>query len=397
MMISRLKNLVKNNPLIYRAYRIVGSTVLKGVGLFVKPDPNLVLFVSYGGRKFDDSPRVVYEYLLKHPVSEKHRLVWAFSNPDDYPQVNNRIKIDTPAYYFTALKAGTWITNTSVARGMDFKKRNTKNIMFTHGMVGTKRIGSDVLDHSQVFVSEATEKFDAVFVEGKEEAPILARVWNLEESVFLPMGLPRNDDLVSVDAQEIGRLRQEIGIPDGKKVILYAPTFRDYKKDSNGSCVQPIPMDFEKWERLLGEEYVLVIRAHYTVARLLGDLPGSSFVLDRSAWPKLNDLLKVSDVLISDYSSIVFDYAILNRPVFCYGYDLETYLECRGTYLDLQELFSQGVIRTEDALIRAIQTMDYPEECKFTREQLKEKHLASYGNAAEKAVEVIFGSRREPN
>ena len=277
---------------------------------------------------------------------------------------------------------------------MDFKKKTTQNIMFTHGMVGTKRIGSDVLDHSQVFVSEATEKFDAVFVEGREEPPILARVWNLEESVFLPLGLPRNDDLVSVELEEIARLRREIGIPDGKKVILYAPTFRDYIKDSNNSCVQPIPMDFEKWERVLGEEYVLVIRAHYTVAKLLGDLPENGFVMDRSAWPKLNDLLKISDVLVSDYSSIVFDYAILDRPVFCYGYDLEDYLECRGTYLDLEELFSHGVIRTEDALIETIQNMDYQKECRFTREQIKDKYLASYGDAAEKAVEVIFGCGR---
>lgn len=393
-MINRLKNLVKNNRLIYKAYRIAGSAVLKIAGLFVKTDPDLILFVSYGGRKFDDSPRVVYEYLQKNPVSQDHKYVWAFVNPEEYPQVPNKIRIDTPEYYLTALKAGTWITNTSIARGMDFKKKTTQNIMFTHGMVGTKRIGSDVLDHSQVFVSEATEKFDAVFVEGREEPPILARVWNLEESVFLPLGLPRNDDLVSVELEEIARLRREIGIPDGKKVILYAPTFRDYIKDSNNSCVQPIPMDFEKWERVLGEEYVLVIRAHYTVAKLLGDLPENGFVMDRSAWPKLNDLLKISDVLVSDYSSIVFDYAILDRPVFCYGYDLEDYLECRGTYLDLEELFSHGVIRTEDALIETIQNMDYQKECRFTREQIKDKYLASYGDAAEKAVEVIFGCGR---
>ena len=115
-MINRLKNLVKNNRLIYKAYRIAGSAVLKIAGLFVKTDPDLILFVSYGGRKFDDSPRVVYEYLQKNPVSQDHKYVWAFVNPEEYPQVPNKIRIDTPEYYLTALKAGTWITNTSIAR-----------------------------------------------------------------------------------------------------------------------------------------------------------------------------------------------------------------------------------------------------------------------------------------
>lgn len=394
MLRAKLKTAVKNSKLLYNLYFQGGSALLRFIGLFVKTDPNLILFASYGGRKYDDSPRVVYEYLKMHPISEKHRMVWGFVDPDDYPEVENKIKIDTIPYYLTALKAGYWITNSSISRGLDFKKKKTINILFQHGMIGIKRVFTDVLRTENVFVSGFHEKFDMVFIEGKHEIPILSRVWKLPEHVFHMTGLPRNDNLIGYPEDEVKQIKEKLGIPETKKVILYAPTFRDYYKADDGSSALHIPMDFAKWQAQLGQEYVLLVTAHYEVAKLLDTLPKNDFVINAFGYPRVNDLLKVADLLISDYSSIVFDYAILERPIFCYGYDLETFQEYRGTYLDIQKLFSQGVIRTETALIEAIQNMDYQEECRFTREQFKDKYLASYGNAAEKAVDIIFESQK---
>ena len=124
---NRIKALVKNSRIVYGLYFHIGSFLLRMLGLFVKTDPNLILFISYGGQKYDDSPRVVYEYLKKHPVSSAHRYVWAFIEPDRFPEVENRIKVDTLRYYITALRAGMWITNSSASRGLNFKKNKTKN------------------------------------------------------------------------------------------------------------------------------------------------------------------------------------------------------------------------------------------------------------------------------
>ena len=110
-------------------------------------------------------------------------------------------------------------------------------------------------------------------------------------------------------------------------------------------------------------------------------------------YPELNDLIKVADILISDYSSIVFDYAILERPILCYGYDYDSYIAERGVYTDLDKLFSHGVLRTEDALLQAITQMNYDAECAYTRKHIKEEYIAAYGNAAQKAVQVIFIGR----
>lgn len=389
-MINRIKSLVKNSKAFYKIYSVCGSALLRFAGLFIRTDPNLILFASYGGRKFDDSPRFVYEYLLKHPVSADHKYVWAFIEPEKFPDVPNKIRIDTPRFYLTALKAGYWMTNSSISRGMDFKKKAAINIQFTHGLTALKRIGSDVLDQKDVFVSKGHEKFDLVFVEGKREIPILSKVWHLDEEVFHTTGLPRNDDLVDYPPEEVEEIRKRLGIPAGKKVILYAPTFRDYSKGTDGSNALGIPMDFAKWEKALGQEYVLVVTAHYAVARLLDELPRNDFVINAFAYPVLNDLLKISDILISDYSSIVFDYSILERPILCYGYDCDAYLAMRGSYIDIHSFYRDGVIRDEDALLDTIVNMDYDTHCRFTREQIRDKYLSSYGNAAEKAVEIIF-------
>lgn len=387
---SRIKAFVKQNKAIYSLYFYLGSFFLRLIGLFIKTDPQLILFISYGGQKYDDSPRVVYEYLLEHPVYSKQKYIWAFINPEEFPQVECKVKVDTLSYYVTAMRAGYWITNSSASRGLNFRKKNTRNMLFTHGLTGIKKIGVDIQEPEKAFKIGFNEQFDAIFVEGKKEIPLLAHAWQTDPSVFYTTGLPRNDDLTTVTENEIASIKDRLGIPKSKKVILYAPTFREFSRAEDGRNALGIPIDFSKWEATLGQEYVLLVTAHYEVAKLLDELPKNDFVINAFKYPELNDLIKVSDILISDYSSIVFDYSIMERPIFCYGYDYDTYLVERGVYTDLEKLFSHGVLRTEDEVLKEIQEIDYDLECEYTRIYIKNEYIASYGNAAEKAVQIIF-------
>lgn len=387
---NRLKAFVKRNRWCYRLYFSVGSALLRLLGCFVKTDPDLILFISYGGQKYDDSPRVVYEYLKTHPVSGRQRYVWAFTQPERYPQIEQRVKVDTLLYFITALRAGCWITNASASRGLHFQKKETRSYLFEHGVCAIKKIGADIGRPDKAFQIGFHEKFDAVFIEGKQELSILPRAWGMAPSVFHLTGLPRNDDLTAVSDDELHAIRAKLGIPDGKRVILYAPTFREFSRAADGQNALGIPLNFARWENELGREYVLLVTAHYEVAQLLNTLPQTGFVINAFQYPVLNDLLKAADILISDYSSIVFDYAILERPIFCYAYDLDTYVTERGLYADLNTLFSHGALRTEETLLAALREIDYSAECDFTREHIKNKYIASYGNAAEKAVAVMF-------
>lgn len=388
---AQIKAFVKRNKLTYWFYYHVGSFLLRILGLFVKTDPNLVLFISYGGQKYDDSPRVVYEYLTRYNILPSRQYVWAFVNPERFPQVENKVRVDTLSYFLTALQASCWITNSSASRGLNFKKKNTKYYLFQHGMAGIKRIGADIQSAEKAFSIGFQEHFDRIFIEGKQEIPILAHAWNVSPEVFSVTGLPRNDDLVTVTDAEIAAIKRRLGLPSNKRVILYAPTFREFSRAGNGQNALGIPFHFEKWEQALGDRYVFLVTAHYEVAKLLDRLPENSFVFNAFQYPELNDLIKVSDVLISDYSSIVFDYAIMERPIFCYGYDYDSYKKERGFYTDPETLFSHGVLRVEDDLLQAISCMDYNAECDFTKRRIKEAYMAAYGNAAEKAAIEIFG------
>ena len=213
----------------------------------------------------------------------------------------------------------------------------------------------------------------------------------MDSSVFYTTGLPRKDDLSTVTEEEISTIKDRLGIPQSKKVILYAPTFREFSRADDGRNALEIPIDFSKWEAALGQEYVLLVTAHYEVAKLLDELPKNDFVINAFKYPVLNDLIKASDILISDYSSIVFDYSIMERPIFCYGYDYDTYLAERGLYTDLEQLFSHGVLRTADEVLKAIQEINYEQECEYTRDHIKNEYIAAYGDAASAAVQLIFG------
>lgn len=387
---GKLKAIIKNSSLIYSIYYFLGSLILRILGAFVRTDKNLVLFVSYGGKKYDDSPRVVYEYLLKNPVSPEHKYVWAFTEPEHYPGVCHKVKIDTLEYYVTALKAGYWITNSSASRGLNFKKLATKNILFEHGMVAMKKVGADMEVKTGIHNKHFVEHFDAIFIEGKNEADILTHAMGQARRVFVPTGLPRNDNLLNVEADKVRETKEKFNIPLDKKVILYAPTFRDQNLDSDRTNYLVIPFDFTTLEEKLGQEYVVLITAHYEVAKYLDQIPKNNFVYNAFGYPEVNDLLIIADILVSDYSSIVFDYSILGRPILCFGYDYDEFLNQRGVYTDLETLFSHGVIRTQEELVSVIQNMDYQEECCFSQKQIRDKYLAAYGNAAEKAVGVIF-------
>ena len=209
-MFDILKAKVKSNKILYQIYYRVFSCFVRFVGLFIKVDSDLILFVSYGGQKYDDSPRVVYEYLQKSPISDKHKYVWAFIDPEKFPQVKNKVKIDTLSYYITALRAGYWITNSSASRGLDFKKAKTKNFLFVHGMTGIKKIGLDIQQTEKSYIIGFKEKFDAVFLEGMKEKEILTRAWDMDINVFHTTGLPRNDDLVTVTSEEVHNIKSKL-------------------------------------------------------------------------------------------------------------------------------------------------------------------------------------------
>lgn len=392
-MIVKLKNIVKNNCIIYKLYYLIGSLLLKILGFFLATDDKLILLVVYGGQRYDDSPRFVYEYMKNQVEFRKYHYVWAFTEPEKINLVpkNEKVKIDTLDYYICALKAHYWITNSSASRGLNFKKKNTVNIMYQHGMAGIKKIGNDIVFGNKSFGNGFDEKFDYIFIEGKKESDLLKKAWDTDGNEFKLTGLPRNDELINFNNEKSKRLKIKIGIPEKKKVILYAPTYREYFRDSTMSTYFVPPINFDKWYCNLGDDYVLLLTAHYEVQKLLNVPKNHPFVINAFKYPYINDLLIVSDILISDYSSIIFDYSILNRPIISFAYDYEIYKNNRGLYCGYDNLFYKGIDASEDSVIEHIKNIKYEDECRFVKKFIHEKYVLADGKATEKSVQIIFG------
>lgn len=378
---ARLIYILKHSPFIQKLYVVVMSLVFRLWGALEKTDEHLVLFVSFMGKGFNDSPKVLFDYMQAHPEYKKYRCVWAFEHPENFPQLET-VKIDTPAYFKMALRAKYWITNTNIERGLKFKKKDQIYLNTWHG-IALKYIGNDCPGRKDYNF----DTVDYLTISGDYEERVFKSAFHARESSFLRCGMPRNEALWLADEKSRAEMREKLGIPVDKKVILYAPTWRESTDGGRSYAIKP-PIHFDAWKEALGTEYVILFRAHHQTTKVLG-VEYDEFVRDASEYPAVNDLLIASDILITDYSAIAFDYSILCRPIFCYAYDYDSYLAERGTYFSVDEKYPNKSCRTEDELLNRIRNVDYAAECANTRRFRDE--FVQYGVGATQAcIHAVF-------
>ena len=225
---------------------------------------------------------------------------------------------------------------------------------------------------------------------GEYEREFIKRDFNVRDEALIPTGYPRNDALYESDDQKKESIRRKLCIPDEKRIILYAPTWRE-STDGGSSYKLAPPIDWKKWEEKLGDQYIVLLRTHHYTTELL-NVQFNDFVRDYSDYPQVNDLLIVADVLISDYSCIQLDYSILGRPQLCFGYDYDEYKAVRGFYFDLEQTMPNGVMRNEDQVIDHLLNMDYEEDCRKSR-KFRDEHMEYGGDAALRCIEAVFGKQ----
>lgn len=388
MIKEKLISRVKYSTALYSLYYYLGSFALNIMRWFVRPDDKLILFISLGGRNYDDSPRAIYEAMKKDSRFSDYKMVWGFLHPEmyDLPKAE-KIKTDTWGYYKTALKARVWVTNSNVERGLHFKGRKTFYFNTWHG-TPIKLMGSDLALTNKSFGSKGKSQVDIMTAQGSFEADIFARVFGINRDKFRIVGLPRNDHYAHYTQDEQLTIRKALHIPAEKRVILYAPTFREYDKNDFSQCCLKLPVNFENWKKVLGDNYVLLFRAHYEVAKSMA-VAEDDFIRDVSGYPYLQDLMLVSDLLISDYSSILFDYSIMHKPMYCFVYDYDKYQAERGMYFDLRKFLPNAT--SENALLEMIKSQDYYDDCQKTI-RFQQKFVTEYGNATEHSLNLIASS-----
>jgi CDP-glycerol glycerophosphotransferase len=383
---ARLDYLLKHNYAFYRFFNAAVSQTMRMIGWFVPMDKKMILFSAHS-RKYNDSPKAIYEYMIAHPQYADYKYVWALEDPDhvDIPGPAKIIKSDTPQYFITSLKAKYWVTCVNIERGLHYKKKGCKYLNTWHGC-SINHIGNDVPGRND-FDFRAV---DYMCYESDYHKEILKRAFNVREEAMIPTGLPRNDVLYQTNPEEVLQLKKKLGLPLDKKLILYAPTWRDSTDNGQTYAIKP-PIDVDYWQKELQDEFVVLLRTHAYTNKLLG-IAFNDFIRDFTSYPDINHLFKVSDILISDYSSCIPDFSILERPIVCFAYDYEEYKETRGLYLDFEKAMPSGVKRTEQEVIAQIKSMDYEEECRKSKEMIKDRITNIGGHATEICVQKMFES-----
>ena len=341
-----------------------------------------MLFLSLMGTRFNDSPKAIYDHMRAREEYAGYKLLWVFEDPAQFPDIPS-IKLDTPKFFITALKAGYWISNTQFERGLTYKKKKTRYLYTMHG-TAIKLCGNDCPGRKDFDFRTV----DHLCVQSDFDKYVFKRAFKANESSFVESGRPCNDPLWHAAEDQKDLLREKLNIPAGKKVILYAPTWRESTNGGKSYDIKP-PIDLKTWEEQLGDEYIVLFRAHHITTRVM-DVKFNDFLRDYSDYPEINDLYIVSDILITDYSSVMVDYAILERPILCFAYDYDDYLKERGTYFELDDELPNRSCRTQDQLLKEIKTIDFDEQRLRTR-RFKEKYDQYGGNGVETAVRALFG------
>ncbi|MFI8101757.1 CDP-glycerol glycerophosphotransferase family protein [Streptomyces sp. NPDC086023] len=351
--------------------------------------PELAVFSAYWHGGYACNPAAIEEKLRE--LAPRIRTAWICGPAHDatVPAATARLRPDTLAYWTALARAKYLVTNVNFDRGL--RKRPGQVLLQTQHGTPLKRVGLDLLDRPAATPTgdfagllRGADQWDYLLSANRHstlvwEKALPARYTTLE------YGYPRNDVFHRAGAAEVLEIRERLGIPPGTTAILYAPTHRDYRRS------RPDEPDFEKVLRDLGPRFTILARAHHTYGGPFGRDPHPRLV-DVSDHPSVEELCLASDALVTDYSSLMFDYAALDRPIVIHADDWEAYEAARGTYFDLRSCPPGAIAKTEDELVDIFATGHWQGSRSAQLRAAFRARFCTYddGHAAERVVRRVF-------
>ena len=348
------------------------------------PAVDAVFFESFFGRNATCNPRAMdREVARRRPDLPRYWSVDDFSI--EVPEGATPLIIGSQEWW-RIRETARWIVTNEWLRTR-FVKRGFQTILQTwHGSM-YKKIGLD-RDLSRAQLEKARlerSNWDMFISQSSATTPIIRRAYDFDEGI-VESGYPRNDELRNPDPSRVAEIRELLGVPEGTTVVMYAPTWRE-----EGQDVELLNV-IELSDRL-GTGFTFLQRGHVRTLDL-GAVVRHDQVIDVSTYPQINDLYLASDLLITDYSSMMFDFSVTRRPMIFFTPDIEEYTnpKVRGVYFDLEEIAPGPVVRTPGDVVDLLGSMDswlstFDE--RYEAWTTRFNH-ADDGRAAERAVDALF-------
>lgn len=354
------------------------------------------IFMSFLGKYYSDSPKYLYEYLY-NTYGDEFDYVWIIDdNKIEIPGNPKRVKRFSLAYYKELARSRYWVINGRQAARL--RKRGPQEIISTWHGTPLKKIGLDIgnvytrnpnIKKSYIKVAK---NWDYLISPNEYTTDILRSSFGYEGRI-LETGYPRNDILYNHTQSQVDQIKADLDLPRDKKIILYAPTWRDDEYYDAGKMHFELNLKLDEMQKALGDEYILLVRTHYFVADKLDLAPYKGFAFDVSKYKDIAELYIISDILITDYSSVFFDFANLKRPILFYTYDLEKYENVlRGFYIDIHSEVPGPLLKTTDDVIDAVSNIDdLNEEYSDKYDEFYERFCSiEDGNASKRIMDIIL-------
>jgi CDP-glycerol glycerophosphotransferase len=328
-----------------------------------RADPlrDTVVYTSFGGRQCSDSPRAIHDELVRREAPLEH--LWVVRDGMALPPDSSGVLRENSREHHEALASARYVVSNDHFPEW-FARRDDQVCLQTWHGTPLKRLGFDVSAIQKTkrrFEShwdEHVRNWQHVVSPNHFSTPILRRAYGIEGEM-LETGYPRNDVLVGPGREELGRrLRERLGVPEGVRTVLYAPTYRDQMVDRRGRYRLDLHLDVERLRDAVGRDTVILFRKHHYVVDPV-PVTADGFVRDVSSYHDGTELMLAADVLVTDYSSMMFDFANTGRPMLFFTYDLDTYRdEIRGFYFDFLEQAPGPLLRTSEELAEALTGLD---------------------------------------
>jgi CDP-glycerol glycerophosphotransferase len=374
--------------------RAVLGRALYSVQVRLPRAQRLAIYAAYWYRGYACNPAAIYE--KARVLAPSVRGVWVVEPKyaETMPPGVDYVLAGSLRYYRTLARA-TWLINNVNFPDFVVKRRGSVHVETHHGTPvkvmgldqGAYPIGQGDMDLEDLM--KRCDRWDFSLSSNAHSTEVWARSYPCRYTT-LEYGYPRNDRLALAGPDEVARVRKALGIPPGRTVVLYAPTHREYDQGFS-----PL-LDVESFADALGPDVLVLRRAHYFYR--VGLPPVHPQILDVSEYPCVEDLLIAADVLVTDYSSVMFDYAVLDRPIALFTPDWDTYKRIRGVTFDLLASPPGVVAMTQADLVDSFRTGTLDDDAASkARAQFRARFCyLDDGHAAERVVRRVFEDLVEP-
>lgn len=373
-----------------------GKTLYNEIIENKKIDENLFFFESYLGKSYSGNPKYIYEELLRKNIDGKFKFVWAKDENDlEIPGNPKQVTRGSEEYFEYLGMAKYWINNIVFPV---YTKRDAVVYLQTWHGTPLKKIGFDiditgpeVLGRENFFLE--SRNWDMLLSANNYSTKIFKRAFKFEKEV-LELGYPANDVFYNENV-DLQKIRHKLSMPENRKILLYAPTWRDNSASKSWSYSHELNFDIQELFKGIGDEYIVLLRLHHLVsADLEIPLKYKDFLINCSDYDDIQELYLISDICVTDYSSVFFDFAHSSKPILFYAPDNKEYRdEIRGFYLSMEQDLPGPLIENTSDLVNAIVKIDEIQkiyENKYVWFKGKYCSLGSLGDSSEKTVEKLL-------